>query len=262
MRRFAIPVVLCGLGALLSAQERLNFASAERVTVRVMREIPAVEVAPGVRVWTVVGSTGSFSLADFEKGSVAPLHHHTREQADVSISGVFDITLGNHVEGVGPGVGFIVPPNVSHSIANAKGGVMTVVEGHTVRRPDLVPPRPAMTFPASPQAVAIPGERKIAAPLESTGASSGPLTTISGETCTLAWRRLEKGKSGVDVGPAGRRGELFVYVVRGDVGLVAARQEQALHPGTLVVVPGTASIRMRATGTADAAVVEFSPEKH
>ncbi len=108
---------------------------------------------------TVVGTTGSFSIGEFDSGSAAVLHHHTREQADVGITGVFDVTLGTHVEPLGPGAAVIVPPNVAHSIANKGGGVMTVIEFHTVRRPDLVPPRPALTFPASPEPVAVPDTR-------------------------------------------------------------------------------------------------------
>ena len=38
------------------------------------------------------------------------------------------MTLGNHIETVGPGAGVIIPPNVTHSIANVRGGVMTIVE--------------------------------------------------------------------------------------------------------------------------------------
>jgi quercetin dioxygenase-like cupin family protein len=73
------------------------------------------------------------------------VHHHTREQADFGISGTFDVTLGSHVESVGAGAGFIIPADVMHSIANRQGGVAIIIEFHTVRRPDLVPPRPAMT---------------------------------------------------------------------------------------------------------------------
>ena len=256
-----VGVLLFGFVAAMGAQDSVHFVPADRVAVRVMREVPPIDVAPGVHVRTVVGSTGSFSLGDFDAGGTAPLHHHAREQADVILAGVFDITLGNHLEEVGPGAGFIVPPNVRHSIANVKGGVMTVIEGHTVPRPDLVPPRPSMTFPASSEPMAIPGERKLAVQLETAGgAPSDPVATVVGETCALAWRRLERGASPVTVGPSGRRGELFVYIVRGDVGLAAPGPEQVLRAGTLVVIPAAAAVTMRATGTTGAATVEFSPQ--
>src|SRR6185369_16036176 len=107
--------------------------------------------------------------------------HHTREQADVGIAGMFDMTLKNHVEPLGPGAGVIVPANVAHSIANKGAGVMTVIEFHTVRRPDLVPPRPALTFPASPEAVAVPDDRKLIAPLDGAGGAPGTARRLQGE---------------------------------------------------------------------------------
>jgi mannose-6-phosphate isomerase-like protein (cupin superfamily) len=126
-----------------------------------MTQVSPVDVAPGVHVRTVVGTTGSFSIGDFDAGSAAVLHHHTREQADVGIAGVFDMTIGTHEEALGPGAGVIVPADVAHSIANKRGGVMTVIEFHTVRRPDLVPPRPPMTFPSSAEPVPVPAGRRL-----------------------------------------------------------------------------------------------------
>ena len=140
MRHLAPWVALVGFSLPLAAQDSIHFVPADRVAVRVMREVPPIDVAPGLHVRTVVGSTGSFSLADFDAGGVAPVHHHTREQADVGISGVFDVTLGNHIEPVGPGAGVIIPPNVTHSIANVRGGVMTIIEFHTGPAPG---PRPS-----------------------------------------------------------------------------------------------------------------------
>lgn len=79
------------------------------VAVRVMSQMSAIDLAPGVRVRTVVGTVGSVSVADFEPGSAAALHHHTREQADISLAGSFDMTLGDRVEKLAPGYGVVVP---------------------------------------------------------------------------------------------------------------------------------------------------------
>ena len=260
MRHLAPWVALVGFSLPLAAQDSIHFVPADRVAVRVMREVPPIDVAPGLHVRTVVGSTGSFSLADFDAGGVAPVHHHTREQADVGISGVFDVTLGNHIEPVGPGAGVIIPPNVTHSIANVRGGVMTIIEFHTVPRPDLVPPRPTMTFPASPEPAALPGDRKIVVQLDKSDREpSGAATTIVGETSTLAWRRLEKGAAPTDIKAAGMPSELFVYIVRGDAGLFVSGSEQRVGAGTLVVIPAAEQgVRMQAMGTTDVAIVEFS----
>lgn len=260
MRRIAVwPVLVC-FSLPLIAQDSIHFVPADRVAVRVMREVPSIDVAPGVHVRTVVGATGSFSLGDFDPGGVAPLHHHTREQADVGLSGVFDVTLGNRVEPVGPGAGVIIPPNVTHSIANIRSGVMTLIEFHTVPRPDLVPPRPAMTFPASPEPVALPPERRLVVQMDKSGGEQPDApTTIVGETSTMAWRRLRNGAAPTDVTAAGRGGEMFVYVVRGEAGLFASGSEQRVSAGSVVVIPaGTKNVRMRAMDTGDVAIVEFS----
>ncbi len=230
-----------------------HFVPPNEVAVRVMAEVAPVDVAPGVHVRTVVGAIGSFSIGDFEAGSAAVLHHHTREQADVGIAGVFDMTIGTHEEALGPGAGVIVPADVAHSIANKRGGVMTVIEFHTVRRPDLVPPRPTMTFPSSAEPVPVPAGRRLVVPLDRPNAA---LWTIRGETCTLAWRRGVRGSTlDLDAGDT----ELFVYVVRGagEVGMTG--RTPRVEPGTLIVVPARGRTSLRASGADDLALVEFRP---
>src|SRR5688572_23667799 len=122
--RTAIIVALGLAGAAL--QESAHLVSADRITVRRMSDVPAVDVAPGVHVRTVIGTTGSFSVGEFEPGTASALHHHTREQANIAIAGEFAMTLGERVETLAPGMGVIVPPNVSHSLANKSGERMTV----------------------------------------------------------------------------------------------------------------------------------------
>jgi quercetin dioxygenase-like cupin family protein len=215
MRRILAVLACIGSSAPAVAQDDIHFLPRDRVAVREMRSVPSIELVPGVRVRTVVGATGSFSLGDFEGGTAAPLHHHTREQADVGIAGVVEMTLGNHVERLGPGAGVIVPPNVAHSLANKGPGVLTVIEFHTVRRPDLVPPRPALTFPASPEAVAVPDANTLVTQLdEPVGGSRGTPKTMRGQTCDLAWRRLLAGAAATDVHAARAWSSSYVVTER------------------------------------------------
>jgi mannose-6-phosphate isomerase-like protein (cupin superfamily) len=230
-----------------------HFVPPDGIAVRVMDKVSPVDVAPGVHVRTVVGTTGSFSLGDFDAGSAAVLHHHTREQADVGIAGVFDMTIGTHEESLGPGAGVIVPADVAHSLANKRGGVMTVIEFHTVRRPDLVPPRPPMTFPSSAEPVPVPAERRLIVPLDRPGTA---LWTIRGETCTLAWRRGTRGSTlDLEAGDT----ELFVYVVKGAGEWGMTGRTSHVDPGTLIVVPARERTSLRASGSDDLALVEFRP---
>jgi mannose-6-phosphate isomerase-like protein (cupin superfamily) len=253
--RLIAVAIAVGLAEALAAQQSPNFVTADRVAVRLMREISPIELAPGVQVRTVVGSTGSFSVGDFAGGSSAPLHHHTREQADVGIDGVFDMTIGTHVEAIAPDAAVIVPPNVAHSLANTRAVPATVIEFHTVRRPDLVPPRPAITFPSSPTPVFVPDDRRLVAPLDRPGDSQA--RTIRGKTCTLTWRRISRSQPPAAL--VATSVELFVYVVRGSATLSSADGHQPLNPGTLVVIPARQRAAVQAAN--DVALVEFSPER-
>jgi quercetin dioxygenase-like cupin family protein len=231
-----------------NAQDTVFFPATDRITVRHLPSIPSIELVPGVRVHTVVGATGSVSFGEFDSAGVAPLHHHTREQADVGLSGRSDMTIGANVEFLEPGSGVIVPPNVRHSIANPRSGVSTVLEFHTVRRPDLVPPRPAMTFPLAAVPVTLPADRRLVRPMD-----AGDGLTLTGETCTMRWRRVN---GSVDVHPDTTPTELFIYVARGAVRFEAPGLSSTLVPGMLIVVPATT--RHVQLSSAGGEVVEFS----
>jgi len=244
------------------AQESVHFLPAGRVATRNMREVPAVDLAPGVHVRTVVGAQASFSLGEFEPRAAAVLHHHTREQADIAIDGAFEMTIANHVEALGPGAGVIVPPNVSHSIRNPAPHPLSVIEFHTVPRPDLVPPRPALTFPASADPVDTPGGRDIVVPLqEPANANADKRASIEGETCTMAWRIILMTGPGSNLNPAPARAERFFYVVQGDATLINGAQTEHAPAGTLIVVPAEfgQDVQLKASGAAgDVYVAEFS----
>jgi len=231
------------------AQDTLFFPATDRIAIRALKSIPTVDVAPGVHVHTIVGATGSVSLGEVDSSGVAPLHHHTREQTDVALSGAFDVTIGNRVESLGPGVGVIIPADVPHSIANNRRGVATMIEFHTVPRPDLVPPRPAMTFPVAPSPAATPAHA-LAVRMD---AVSG--ATLTGATCTMKWRRLA---GAVDVHPEPTATELFVYVVRGSVSLRGSPGASPLGPGTVIIIPGSArDVRLTPASAEGASLIEF-----
>jgi quercetin dioxygenase-like cupin family protein len=240
----------------VGAQDPLYFPPPDRVSVRVMSELSPIDLAPGVHVRTVVGATGSVSIGEFEPGSAAVLHHHTREQADVALIGAFDMTIGTHVEKLGPDMGVIVPSNVAHSIANKGASAMTVVEFHTVPRPDLVPPRPAMTFPSSPEAVPVPDSRSLVVRLDQPGGAGAQ--TIAGQTCTMTWRRLARGAKPADVQAAGT--ELLIYVLRGTLQLEATGSPQRVMAGSVIIIPAHQRLRLQSADT-EVALLEFSPER-
>jgi len=245
----------------VGAQDPLYFPPPDRVSVRVMSELSPIDLAPGVHVRTVVGATGSVSIGEFEPGSAAVLHHHTREQADVGLTGAFDMTIGTHVEKLAPDMGVIVPSNVAHSIANKGTDVMTVVEFHTVPRPDLVPPRPTMTFPSSPEPVLFPDNRTLVIRLGQPDAMEAQ--TITGQTCTMTWRRLARGAKPADVQAAGT--ELLIYIIRGTlqleyIGLQVMGSPQRATAGSVIIIPAHQRLILQSADI-EVALVEFSPER-
>lgn len=259
MRAVLVTAAAIAMAA-AGTQDLVHFLPADRVAVRAMRDVPAVDLAPGVHVRTVVGTAGSFSLGEFDPGAAAVLHHHTREQADIALDGVFDMTIGGRVESLGPGAGVIVPPNVAHSIRNNTTRVLSVIEFHTVRRPDLVPPRPALTFPASATPVDTPGGRRIVVPLQDPAtARADRRAEIAGETCTLAWR-IVSGNSGVNLNTAGAQTERFYYVLQGSATLSSGPRGEPTPAGTLIVVPAgfAKHAQLTAARGGDAVLAEFS----
>jgi len=213
---------------------------------------------------TVVGATGSFSFFELEPGVGSALHHHTREQANVGIEGVMEAGVGTHTEPLPVGAGVISPPNVSHSIRNTSGGRLTTLEFHTIRRPDLAPPRPRPNppYPVSPEPVVIPDDRKLVVQLDGPELQPGVAKSIRGETCTLAWRRLAPGAAATDLAPVRDGVELFVYVATGDADLTAKGIAQRVSAGTMILIPGNEqNVTLKAAGSASVSLVEFRPAR-
>lgn len=262
MRRLVAVVAGLGLSSALLAQDSVHFPPADAIAIRVMSDVPAAQLTKGFLGRTVVGATGSFSFAEFDDGAGAPLHHHEREQVNVGIQGVMEMALGTHTEPLPAGAAVITPANVQHAIRNRSGGKLISLEFHTIRRPDLVPPRPrpAVPYPVAPQSVAIPDDRQLVVRLASPGQPAGVAKQIHGETCTVAWRRLAPGASATDLAPAKRSAELFVYVVTGEADVTATGISQRISAGTLLVIPGNHErVMLKAAGSADVALVEFRP---
>lgn len=265
MRRCLAVVACLGMSPLLAAQDAANFPPGDTIAIRVMRDVPEALLTKGFIGRTVVGTTGSFTFAEFESGAGAAIHHHTREQVNVGIDGVMEMALGTHTEPVPVGAAAITPANVRHSIRNTSGGKLVSLEFHTIRRPDLVAPRPRPNppYPVAAEPVTVPDDRKMVVQLATTDQPAGVAKMAKGETCTIAWRRLARGAAATDLAPAPGGAELFVYVVSGEADLSAANLSQRVSAGMLVLIPGRQEhVMLKATGSTDVALVEFRPSLH
>ena len=239
----------------------VHFPPTDKITVHVMKEVPATTLGKGFNFRQIVGGTGSFSFAELEPGAGSAGHHHTREQANVGIDGVMDMGIGEHREPLPVGAGVITPSNVRHGIRNTSSTRLLSLEFHTIQRPDLTPsrPRPAVPYPTAPEPVPVPDGKKLVVQLASAGQPHGVAKTIVGETCSLSWRRLTAAGAAIDVVP--ERGlETFIYVVSGDADLAGASIAQRVSSGMLILVPASQQhVTLKAIGGADVELVEFKP---
>ena len=232
-------------------QDTIFFPPPNRIAIRDMRSLPARRVGNALRVYTVVGATGSASLAEFDSGSTTgPVHHHTREQVDVGLTGTLESTLDTHAEQFPPGHAAVIPAEVSHSFSNPRAGLVTALEFHTVRRPDLPPGYPAMRFPYAPEPVSLPDNARLVKRVD-----AGAGETLDGRTCTVRWRWVS---APVDVHPTTTSTELFVYVARGDAELTAEGRTSRVKEGSLIIIPAElARAKIAPVNTSKAALVEF-----
>lgn len=242
-----------------ATQENIHFAPADRVSVRKMADVPPIELVAGVQVRTVVGATGSVSIAQFDPGAGFSRHHHSPEQADIGLAGEINMTLDESVEALRPGFAVVVPPDVPHAITNQGRELGTVLEFHTVRRIDLVPPRPSVDFPASAKP-ARPERQLLVEPMDRPVRES-PFSAywLRGTSCLVAWRRMASGSAVVEL----RAGavERFAYVVRGQILLKSGATNEYVEANALIVIPSRAAVTIQAVGPEMAAVAEFVPAR-
>jgi quercetin dioxygenase-like cupin family protein len=85
------------------------------------KDIPANEVAPGVRIRTPYGEKLMLSLVEIDENAVVPLHHHPHEQGGLLLEGKAEFTIGDETRVVEKGDAFLIPPNVPHRVAAVDG---------------------------------------------------------------------------------------------------------------------------------------------
>ena len=84
-------------------------------------DIPANDLAPGIRIRAPYGKNVMMSLLEMEEGSVIPLHHHPHEQAGIMLEGSMELTIGDESRVVKKGEAYLVPPDVPHRAAPVGG---------------------------------------------------------------------------------------------------------------------------------------------
>ena len=92
-----------------------------------IKELPALELQPGVRLRTPYGKNLMLSYLEIEEGATVPLHNHPHEQGGIVLEGKLKMTIGNQTRVCEAGSMFLVPPNVYHK-AIAVGGPVRALD--------------------------------------------------------------------------------------------------------------------------------------
>ncbi|MDP6779062.1 MAG: cupin domain-containing protein [Candidatus Latescibacteria bacterium] len=100
-------------------------------------DIPANNLAPGIRIRAPYGENVMMSLLEMEEGSVIPRHHHPHEQAGILLEGRMELTIGDESRVVNEGEAYLIPPNVPHR-ALPVGGPAVALDIFSPVREDYV----------------------------------------------------------------------------------------------------------------------------
>lgn len=92
---------------------------------QIEKEMPWVEVAPGVRR-QIMAFDGQLMMVKvhFETGAIGDPHSHYHSQATYVASGRFRLTIGESQHELGPGDGYYVEPDLWHGCECLEEGVL------------------------------------------------------------------------------------------------------------------------------------------
>lgn len=78
------------------------------------RDVPSIEVTPGLTFRPIVGQGVMVNFVHFEPHTAAPIHAHQEEQITCVLEGEFEFELGGEKRMVRAGDVVVVPPHVPH----------------------------------------------------------------------------------------------------------------------------------------------------
>ena len=91
-----------------------NRVVAEPVFVR-FDDVKSFELAAGVIGRPLFGAGAMINLIELEPDAVVPLHSHPHEQIGYVVRGAIQFTIGERVEVLRAGDGYVIPGGVPHS---------------------------------------------------------------------------------------------------------------------------------------------------
>lgn len=234
-------------------------------------DIPMVTIREGIRRGVVVGSTISVSVDELDplyfKGSApASAHHHTHEQADFGLSGTVESYVDGRRSPLGPMMISMIPPDVPHTVTKVMGpGKVRSLEFSATRRADLLPHRPQVEFPASPEPGHVPEGFPVFTDFDTVEWVGEPgksrFTAVFGETCTaFIYHVPASTMDGVESPGHHHHNEQISVVIRGHADVRLGDQFQRVGPGTIMFVPPNVDhYGMSPVDGEDLVLLEFQP---
>jgi quercetin dioxygenase-like cupin family protein len=234
-----------------------------------LRGRPALEVNANLRIHKVMGQIGTFMVAEFAPGFKPAPHHHTHDQVNVGISGVYHVVTTTQPYQVSLLRGLLVPPDVQHgNQVTADALAPVLIEFQPVRRTDFPPERERVTFPMASTATPPPAENlELDFRAESAAwqrlPSGARVNAKKGIAAAVAaWEIPASAKVPIDIRSQLPAAELFVYVIDGLVEARAGSDRHAASAGILIVTPpGAPPLQVRSTGGGTSVLLVFEAAK-
>jgi quercetin dioxygenase-like cupin family protein len=90
-----------------------------------LREVPPLELVPGVTMQPLFGDGAMLNLLTFEPGAEVPAHSHPHEQLGHVLEGELALTIATAVHVLSPGDAYQIPGGTEHS-ARSEGGCVVM----------------------------------------------------------------------------------------------------------------------------------------
>jgi quercetin dioxygenase-like cupin family protein len=234
-------------------------------------DIEMVEIRRGMRRGVVAGKTISVSVDELDpeyiKGSPpSSAHHHAHEQADLGLEGAMEVYVDGMREPVGPMQISLIPPDAAHTVTRVMGpGKVLSLELSTIRREDLLPHRPQITFPASPEPKPVPPGHGVFADFNKMPWRGEPGTrrvkAVFGQNMTVfMWHIPASTMEGTHLPGHHHTVEQISILLEGHVEIRVGDQIRRVGPGDILCIPADVDHPgMKAVDGEDIVIVDFQP---
>lgn len=127
-----------------------------------LKAMPELEVNANIKIKKVMGEIGTFMLGRFRAGFKSAPHHHTYEQINIGLTGMYTLPVAGTRHPVSAMRGVVIPPDVEHNNdVPGDAGDPELIEFQSTRRLDFPPERQQVTLPVGPTALPVTQGRQV-----------------------------------------------------------------------------------------------------